>query len=112
MTPETIITLVITISGSLGFWEFLKYLISNRRKKKTAEQEALLSISQYLLYPELEKIYFRGVVGYDEFDMIASLFNAYKRLGGNGTTKRRFAQVDELPRVHDDELENYDKGEK
>ena len=104
MTPETIITLVITISGSLGFWEFLKYLISTRRKKQSAEQEALLSISQYLLYPELERIFFRGYVGYDEFEMVASLYNAYTRLGGNGTIKRRFEQVDALPRVKDDEL--------
>ena len=109
MTFETIITLVITISGSLGFWEFLKYIISARKKKQTAEQEALLSISHYLLYPELERIFFRGQVGYDEFDMIASLYNAYKRLGGNGTIERRFEQINALPRVKDEEIE---KGEK
>lgn len=108
MTFEAIIKLVSVIFGSLGFWELIKYLISSRKKKRTAEQEALLSISQYLLYPELEKIYFRGKVGYDEFEMVASLYNAYKRLGGNGTVERRFNSVDALPRVKDEIIE---KGE-
>lgn len=105
MTIETIIKLVVTIFGSLGFWEFIKFLISTRKKKQTAEEEALLSISHYLLYPELERVFFRGVVGYDEFDMLASLYSAYTRLGGNGTIARRFDQVGALPRVKDEELE-------
>lgn len=109
---NTVIALLIAVFGSMGFWEMLRWLISSRKKKQTAEQEALLSISQYLLYPELEKIYFRGCVGYDEFEMIAGLYNAYHRLGGNGTTERRFQQIDELPRVHDEELPNYEKGDK
>ena len=105
MTAENVITLIITISGSLGFWEFLKYIIGSRKKKKTAEAEALLSIAQYLLYPELERIYFRKVVGYDEMDMVSSLYNAYKRLGGNGTIERRYNEIADLPRIKDEELE-------
>lgn len=105
MTFDVIIKLILTMFGSLGFWEFLKHIIMTRRKKKTAEQEALLSISQYLLYPKLEEIYFRGKVGYDEMEMVTSLFKAYRRLGGNGTTERRYEQVDALPRVKDDEIE-------
>ena len=108
MTIETIIKLVLTMFGSLGFWEFIKYIFSVRKKKQTAEEEALLSISHYLLYPELERVFFRGFVGYDEFDMLASLYSAYKRLGGNGTIERRFEQVDALPRVKDEDIE---KGE-
>ena len=109
MTVEMIFKVTLTIFGSLGFWELIKYIISSRRTKRTAEAEALLSMLHYLLYPALEKIYFRGVVGYDEFDMVASLYNSYRRLGGNGTTERRFQQVDALPRVKDEEIE---KGEK
>lgn len=105
MTVDIVIKLIVTIFGSLGFWEFLKYLISSRKKKKSAEAEALLSISQYLLYPTLERIYFRGRVGYDEYEMIASLYGAYKRLGGNGTIARRFTAVEKLPKVKDEEIE-------
>lgn len=108
MTFETILKLILTMFGSLGFWEFLKHMISSRRRKKTAEQEALLSISQYLLYPKLEEIYFRGRVGYDEMEMVTALFNAYRRLGGNGTTERRYKQVDALPRVKDEYIEKGD----
>ena len=64
------------------------------------------------LYKGLEEAYFRGVVGYDEFDNLSHLMEPYLSLGGNGTAKRRFEQVDSLPRVHDDELIKYKGGEK
>lgn len=105
MTFEIALKFILTMFGSLGFWEFLKHLITSRRRKKTAEQEALLSISQYLLYPKLEEIYFRGRVGYDEMEMVTALYKAYQRLGGNGTTERRYRQVDALPRIKDEEIE-------
>lgn len=110
MTFELIFKLMATIFGSLGFWELIKYIISSRRNKKTAEAEALLSIAQYLLYPQLERIYFRGVVGYDEYEMIASLYSAYKRLGGNGTIARRFETLQTMEKVKDEELDAYDRG--
>lgn len=102
---EMTIKLITIIFSGLGFWEFLKYIIQSRKKKKSAEAGALLSILHYLLYPELERIYFRGCVGYEEFDMVAALYSAYTSLGGNGTIERRFDQVNALPRVKDEEIE-------
>ena len=64
------------------------------------------------LYKGLEEAYFRGVVGYDEFDNFSHLMEPYLSLDGNGTVKRRFKLVDSLPRVHDDELMKYKGGEK
>ena len=112
MTLEAIIKLALAIFGSLGFWEFLKFLIQSKRKKKSAEQEALLALLQAHLYPMLEKIYFRGVIGYDEATNIDQLYSPYRRLGGNSVVKSRYELVAKLERVKDEELKIYDTGVK
>lgn len=84
-------------------------------KKQQATNDAMVqgvkSLLHDSLYKGLEKAYFRGVVGYDEFDNLSHLMEPYSQLGGNGTAKRRFEQVDSLPRVHDEELSKYKGGE-
>lgn len=107
---ETALRLIITIFGSLGFWEFIKYLISTRKKKRSAEAEGILALLHNELYPAIEKVHFRGVVGYDELENIDHLYKPYIKLGGNGTLQRRYETIQSYERVHDDELEAYDKG--
>lgn len=109
MTPQ-ILTLIITISGSLGFWEFLKYIISTRKKKKSAEAEGILALLHNELYPAIERVHFRGVVGYDELENIAHMYEPYTRLGGNGTLKRRYETIQDYKRVKDDTLKEYERG--
>lgn len=80
-------------------------------KKQQVTNDAMVSGVKSLLhdslYHGLERAYFRGVVGYDEFDNLSHLYDPYVELGGNGTAKRRYEQVDLLPRVHDDDLKHY-----
>ena len=110
MTLSATLTLLVAIFGSLGFWEFLKFIIQNRRKKKSAEQEALLSLLHIQLYPRVEEIYFRGVVGYNEALNLEQLYNSYRRLGGNSTIKSRYELIEKFERVKDEELEAYASG--
>ena len=108
MTIETLLKFILTMFGSLGFWEFLKYMISSRKKKKSAEAEGILALLHNELYPLVEKIYFRGKVGYDEFDNLTHLYDPYIRLGGNGTMERRYEEIDKFERIKDEEIEAYD----
>lgn len=110
MAAQALITILIAVFGSTGLWEFLKWLIANKRKKKTAEQEALLTLLQIQLYPIVEKIYFRGVIGYDEALNLEQLYNSYRRLDGNSTIKSRYELIAKFERVKDEELEAYDSG--
>lgn len=120
---ETIVTGII-----IGVFVAVVSAILNRRVIKAMELRHEYAIKQQAvsdsivqgvksllhdsLYKGLEKAYFRGVVGYDEFDNLSHLMEPYSQLGGNGTAKRRFDQVDSLPRVHDEELSKYKGGEK
>lgn len=97
---------IITVLGCMGFWELLRYLLESRRKKKTALEEATLALLHETLYPLLEKAVLRGSVGIEEFDRIDNLYRPYERLGGNGTIKRRYDIVSDLPRT-DDRKEGY-----
>lgn len=110
MTFEMALKFILTIFGSMGFWEFFKFLIVSKKKKKSAEQEALLSLLQIQLYPRVEEIYFRGVVGYDEALNLEQLYNSYRRLGGNSTIKSRYELIEKFERVKDEELEAYASG--
>lgn len=110
MTTPGILTLILALFGATGFWELLKFLIASGRKKKTKEQKALLALLQLQLYPAVEKVYFRGVVGYDEYSNLEMIYNSYRDFGGNSTIKSRFELIQNFKRVKDEELETYDNG--
>ena len=112
MTFDMALKFILTIFGSMGFWEFFKFLIVSKKKKKSAEQEALLALLQAQLYPMLKKIYFRGVIGYEEATNIDQLYRPYRRLNGNSVIKSRYEQVAKFERVKDEELKIYDTGVK
>lgn len=98
--------LLLTIFGCVGFWEVVRYLLESRHDKHSALEEATLALIHETLYPLLEEAVLRGSVGIEEFDRIDNLYKPYSRLGGNGTIKRRYELVAEMPRV-DDRKEGY-----
>lgn len=100
--------IIIAIFGCLGFWELVRYLIESRRKKKSALEQATLALLHETIYPLLEEAVLRGNVGIEEFDRIDNLYQPYTRLGGNGTVRRRYELVVNLPRT-DDRKEGYNE---
>lgn len=106
MTQITI-EILISVFACTGFWEFLRYIVSSRKKKQSAEDRALLAILHELVYPKLEDCIIRQSVGLEEFDRIDNLVQPYFALGGNGTVRRRYDMVLKLPRT-DDRAEGFD----
>lgn len=98
--------IILAIFGSMGMWELLRFLIESRTQKKSTQEEAILALIHETLYPLLDEAVLRGSVGIEEFDRIDNLYSPYHRLGGNGTIKRRYDIVSELPRT-DDRKEGY-----
>lgn len=109
------IGLIVAVVGGLINRSLLKNLDKKEQHdtQQRAEGEArskaiasgVLALLHSELYSMVETAYFRRCVGYDEFDNIAHLIEPYTALGGNGTIERRFAQINEFPRVKDEELE-------
>lgn len=112
------IGIIVAVVGGLINRSLLKNL--DKKEEHDAQQRAegetrskaiaagILSLLHNELYPMIETAYFRKAVGYDEFDNIAHLYAPYVALGGNGTIERRFKQIDEFPRIKDEDIE---KGE-
>lgn len=103
---DRLIQIVIALFACTGFWELVKYLASTHHRRNTANEDGTLAVLHELIYPKLEKAILAGRVGIEEFDRIDNLAQPYFRLGGNGTVRRRYDMVNELPR-YDDRKDGY-----
>lgn len=103
MESEIIVTIVVTLVASSGFWAFISSIIVNRAKKKSSYSKAILALLHDRLYFLLEKYIERGWVTPDEHENIVYLYEPYLEMHGNGTCKRLFSEFNELPIKHGEE---------
>lgn len=108
-TTEIVITVIVAVFGSTGFWSFIQ---SIRDKKKEAsgdradEREMLLGIGYDRLMHLCHKYIDRGYITVDELrDLNKYLYQPYRKLGGNGTAELLFNKVTNLPNEKEDEDE-------
>lgn len=94
MNTEILITIVVAIFGSTGFWTWLL----SRDKKKSAEGKLLLGLAYAEIIRRCEWYIERGYIGADEYnELYRYLYEPYKELGGNGTAEKMMAAVKVLP---------------
>lgn len=95
---ETILAIVATVFASTGFWTLINQLISNRKKKKSAETQMLMGLGHDRICYLGETYLDRGYISREEFENLHDyLFLPYQKLGGNGTAAKIMAEVDKLP---------------
>lgn len=89
-----IITLIVGIFGSTGFWLF----VQNSINKKSIERQALLSITFIGVKMSCKAILDRGYADVEEIEDIEKyLFEPYKAMGGNGSAEYLMERVKALP---------------
>lgn len=94
MHIDIIITLVIAVFGSTGFWTWL----INRNKKKSDESKLLLGLAYSEIIARCERYIDRGYVSTDEYnELYRYLYEPYHNMGGNGTAERLMSSVKQLP---------------
>ena len=94
MHTDIIITLVVAVFGSTGFWT----LISNIGKTKSAEKRLLMGIAYDKIIYQCEKYIGMGYIPTEEFNELNKyLFEPYKNMGGNGTAAKLMVEVTNLP---------------
>lgn len=99
MTVELIITIIVAIFGSAGFWNWL----TNRGKRQTSESKLLKGIAYSEIIGECERYLARGYISADEYhELNHYLFEPYKEMGGNGTAARMMDAVKSLPPIRPD----------
>lgn len=95
---ETLVTILVAIFASGGFWAFLQTWLNNRSRARSAEQRLILGLA-FRQIVELCDLYItRGYIDTEEYKELAKyLFEPYKEMGGNGTAARLIREVEKLP---------------
>lgn len=95
---STIISILIAVFASTGFWAFVQSIWQNKSKEKNAETKLLLGIAYDLLTQRCRVYVKRGYISLDEYDDLKRyLYDPYKDLGGNGAGAKLWAEVEKLP---------------
>lgn len=98
MNENTLVTVLLTLLASSGFWAFVIATI----EKKSARNKMLLGLGHdrimYLGMKYVEK----GEIAQGEYENLNKyLYEPYKKMGGNGTAERLMQEVNKLRMVPD-----------
>lgn len=104
MSEGIIVSIVVAVFASTGFWAFLNSVLLRKNDKKTASDKVLLSLSHDKLFYLCTTYIRKGYMSSDEYENLEYLFKAYVELGGNGLIKKLHEQAFKLP-IKDDEYE-------
>lgn len=92
-----VIAVVLAILGSNGLWTVINNILINRKDKKSVERQAMLALLHDRLYRLCQSYIKQGYVTIDQLDNLMYLWKPYEGLGGNGTGKKLYDQVLQLP---------------
>lgn len=91
---EQLITIIISIFASSGFWAFLQFVFS----KKDAKNDMIMGLGHDRVVYLGTKYIERGYITPDEYENLYDyLYKPYEKLGGNGSAKRIMDEVRKLP---------------
>ena len=94
MHIDIIVTLVVAVLGSTGFWTW----IQNRSKKKSAESRLLMGLAYSEIINRAQFCISRGWIEVDEYNELDRyLYRPYAEMGGNGTAQKLMTEVRNLP---------------
>lgn len=95
---ELMVSIVVAMFASTGFWSLLTYLIQRRDSKNSAESQMLKGLAHDRICYLGELYIKQGYVTQDQFQNLHDyLYEPYTRLGGNGTAKKIMDEVRDLP---------------
>ena len=99
MHIDIIVTLVVAVFGSTGFWSW----ISSRTKKKSAEARLLIGIAYSEIIRRSEHYIKQGYIGTDEYNELTKyLYQPYLDMGGDGTAEKLMGEVKQLPTMKEE----------
>lgn len=89
-----IITIIVAIFGSTGFWSWL----AGRNRKKDGATKLILGLAYQQIIRSSEHYIKRGFIDVDEYNELNRyLFEPYVQMGGNGTAQKLMEEVKRLP---------------
>jgi hypothetical protein len=97
---EVITVVIASTLTSTGLWRYFE----NRKKKDSCEDKLLQAMAHDRIINLSKKALMDGSVTVAEFDSILLLYEPYVAMGGNGSAKRMFEAVKQLPIKEDHDL--------
>ena len=98
---QTLVTILLALIGSAGFWGYLDARRARREKKdnkKNANTRLLVGRAHDRIIFLGTKYVERGFITQDEYENLNDyLFEPYAAAGGNGSAKRVMEEVRKLP---------------
>lgn len=95
---DIIVTILVTVLASSGFWSLIRYRMTAKDKRKTALEQAVVALLHDRIYNSCEAYIERDSITFREFDNLQYLYNSYTALGGNSTGTALFEDVRNLPK--------------
>lgn len=93
---STLITILVTIFASSGFWTLMLAIYTAKHDKSSNETKMLLGLAHDRIFELCEQILKRGEMTQGEYDNLLHLYKPYKSLGGNGTAEKLMKEVEEM----------------
>lgn len=98
MDKNTIITILVTLLASSGFWAFVMAMI----EKKSVKNKMLLGLAHDRIIFLAMQYIDKGEITQGEYENLNKyLYEPYKKMGGNGTAERLMQEVNRLKIVPD-----------
>lgn len=113
MDEQQLITLIVAMFASTGFWAFVRTVYEHRCEKKKEEQhkvsyelvedlrKAILGVMHTMIFSLGNEYVARDEITLDEYDNFMVLYRPYEKLGGNGTGKKLKDEVEKVKLIDD-----------
>ena len=98
MDQNIIITIIVAVFASQGFWSWL----GTRNNKKSAKTKLIMGLGYAEICRRAEAYMARGAITKEEYhDFEKYLYKPYKEMGGDGTADRLMEEVKKIPIVRE-----------
>ena len=91
--------IIIAVFASTGLWQLLQTIYINRKKKRTPLESGVLALLHDRIYDISQDAILKGEITFAASENLDELYGPYKEMGGNGTGKNLYNQVQKLTRV-------------
>lgn len=91
--------IILAVFASTGLWQLLQTIYINRKKKRTPLEAGVLALLHDRIYDISQDAILRNEITFAASENLDELYAPYRKLGGNGTGKNLYNQVQKLTRV-------------
>lgn len=97
---ENVITLLVAVFASTGFWSLVQYIIGIVKEKKSgdsSEKKLLVALAHDKICYLSKQFLKDGEISQDDYDNLAQIVEPYIEAGGNHLAKKMWEEVQKLP---------------